>query len=180
LKEVKLNRLKNLRIWGTFILSALIASILTWQYFHEGVPAHHILRRSDLPAISNWWGLLLIPVLAWITLGKIQERVMSQNSLRRSSLLFFAGLVLGASISIAFNNNYKPFMDNILFVFLGLSLFMPIFMSEFILGFVLAMSLTFGAILPTVFIIIFSLIGFVIFKISRLLWKRLFRSMPNQ
>ncbi|HEY2092410.1 MAG TPA: hypothetical protein VGJ81_11010 [Thermoanaerobaculia bacterium] len=34
---------------------------------HGGVPVHPILRRADMPGISNWWGALIIPALNAIT-----------------------------------------------------------------------------------------------------------------
>ncbi len=172
--------MKNLRIWGILILAALMATILTWQYFHDGVPSHHIMQRSDLPEISNWWGLVIIPALAWITLSKIQNRITAQGSLQKSVLIFLTGLALGISLAISFNNNYEPFLDNVLYIILGLSLVIPIFLSEFILGFVLAMTLTFGAILPTVFVLIISLVGFIIFRITRLLWSYVSKSRAKE
>ena len=45
----------------TGIITMAIWSVLVWNYYHGGVPRHHILHREDLPAISNWWGGLLPP-----------------------------------------------------------------------------------------------------------------------
>lgn len=40
----------------TLVVVLCIWSLLIWQHFHGGVPSHHLLHRSDLPAVSNWWG----------------------------------------------------------------------------------------------------------------------------
>ena len=38
---------------------------LAWEHFHGGVVSHHLLNRADLPAISNAWGAVFLPALAW-------------------------------------------------------------------------------------------------------------------
>ena len=57
-------------------VSAFAAEVLHlgWEYTHGGVPAHHLLNDPGLPAISNWWGLLVVPVLVWYLVGRIQRR----------------------------------------------------------------------------------------------------------
>ena len=50
---------KSLYITG--IVTAGIWSLLLWDHFNGGVPSHHIMHQKDLPAISNWWGGLLLP-----------------------------------------------------------------------------------------------------------------------
>jgi hypothetical protein len=58
--------MKNLRPIVTVIISVLVFVFLLWDYFNGGVPSHHILHQKDLPAISNWWNLLLIPTFGAI------------------------------------------------------------------------------------------------------------------
>ncbi len=52
---------------------------LLWQYFNGGVPSHHLLHRADLPAISNWWGVAVLPTLTWLLLMRINKRALEQN-----------------------------------------------------------------------------------------------------
>lgn len=163
------------RIFLTGAVTALIFGLLFWQYFHEGVPSHHILQQKDLPEISNWWGGLILPVLTWILLGRIQNRLNKQDSsnqqIKNRNIkiigLFLLGLMLGISIVVSFTNNYRFFLDNVLYVFLIFSLIFPIYYAEFILGFIFGMTYTFGAILPTIFILILTLVGFLIYKFIR-------------
>lgn len=168
------------RIFTMCIVTILMFLLLLWEHFHGGVPSHHILNRKGLPEISNWWGGLLIPVLTWILLGKVEKRLNKQDSLTQQSKkqniqilgLLLSGLFLGILIAISFTNNYQLFLDNILYVFLVCSLFFPIYYSEFILGFILGMTYTFGAILPTIFILIIAALGFLIYKFIRPLFLR--------
>jgi hypothetical protein len=168
------------RIFLTGTITVLIFGLLLWQYFHSGVPSHHILQQKDLPEISNWWGGLLLPVLTWIVSGRIEKRLSKQASLTQEPKnqnfktigLFLLGLILGISIAVSFTNDYKLFLDNVLYVFLVLSLIFPLYYAEFILGFILGMTYTFGAILPTVFILIIAALGFLIYQFIRPLMLR--------
>ncbi|MFT3935876.1 MAG: hypothetical protein QM726_19765 [Chitinophagaceae bacterium] len=173
---------KQLRVTITAIITVLIGSLLLWNHFHGGVPSHHILDQKDLPSISNWWGGLLLPLLTWILLGRINTRLNKQGTtaedlnvkLKDVVIRFCIGLALGIMLAASFVNNFKPFLDNVLYIILVLALFVPIFYAEFILGFVLGMTYTFGVILPTAFILIMSLPGFVLYKYIRRLIMRLF------
>ena len=142
-------------------LTALILlaelAILAWEHFHGGVRSHHILNRSDLPAISNWWGTLLIPVLAWFLIGRIQRRVnvhsgeMGAPSRAPASIVagFAGALLFSALLSVSFTSgheNISSFMFQGMFV---LAVLLPVYRAECLLGFVLGMTFTFGAILPT-------------------------------
>lgn len=164
------------RILLTGIVTILIVGLLLWQQFHGGVPSHHILNQDDLPQISNWWGGLLLPMLTWILLFKIENRLRKQapnstqeakNQMIRILWLFFVGLLLGILLVIAFLNDYQPFLDNVLYLFLILSLVVPIYYAEFILGFVLGMTYTFGTMLPTAFILILAGLGFLLYRFIR-------------
>lgn len=167
--------LNRLRVIITIIISILIFGLLFWNYFHGGVLSHHILDQKDLPAISNWWSGLFLPVLTWILLGKIKNRIEKQtitDSRYKSKMAsvfgrFSIGLAIGIILSVSFIYDYKPFLNNVLYLLLVLSFIVPIFFSEFILGFVLGMTYTFGAILPTVFILLMAALGFVTFKFIR-------------
>lgn len=158
----------------TILSTLFIFGILLWEHFHGGVVSHHILHQEELPSISNWWAGLFIPVFTWILLGRVEMRINKSSQLvtekrlvARSWVIFTFGLFFGLILSFAFENEFQEFLDFIPFVLLFLSLFIPIFYAEFILGFVLGMTYTFGAILPTIFILIFACIGFLIYRFIR-------------
>jgi hypothetical protein len=165
------------RVLVTGVVTILIFGLLLWGHFHGGVPAHHILNQKDLPEISNWWGGLLLPVLTWFLMGRIEIRLNRHDSSMQTANsqhlkvigLFVLGLIFGLGIAVSFTNDYHLFLDNVLYIILILSLLVPIYYPEFILGFILGMTYTFGAILPTVFILIIAALGFLIYKFIRLL-----------
>ena len=164
----------QIRVAFTLAMLVLIGSLLGWQHFHSGVPSHHILQRADLPELSNWWGLLVLPILSWTLLGRIESRLKKQTKphnqgkqFKQILALFFLGLTMGLCIIISFTYDYKPFLDAVPFLFLVLSLFVPIYYSEFILGCILGMTYTFGALLPTAFVLILVGLGFLVYRFIR-------------
>jgi hypothetical protein len=175
----------RLRIILTATVSALILGLLLWTHFHGGVPSHHILQRKDLPEISNWWGGILLPVLTWFLLIRIKTRIQEKHSFSeqyKSAIpivirLFCIGLVFGIILAVSFANDYTPFLENVLYILLILSLIVPIYYSEFILGFILGMTYTFGALLPTAFILIMASVGFLLFRFIRPLLLKVFKSV---
>jgi hypothetical protein len=134
---------------------ALIAELihLGWEYSHGGVVAHHFMARADMPSVSNWWGLLLIPALTWFLAGRIGRRLSHEHgeAVQVPPAVwagFFGALGYGAVLALAFT--FK--VEGIGTIFLGifaLSLIFPTYRAEYVLGFVLGMAFTFGAILPT-------------------------------
>ena len=123
---------------------------LGWEYSHGGVLAHHVLNRADLPSISNWWGVLLIPALTWYLVGRMQRRLSQRGANKRAVLTgFLASLTWGAALALAFTMGQAL----VTYLFFGLfivALLAPAYRAEYVLGFVLGMTFTFGAVLPTV------------------------------
>jgi hypothetical protein len=171
------------RISLTVLALLLELAHLGWTQFHGGVPSHHLLNRADLPAISNWWGAVLIPALTWFLVGRIQLRLSqpgadsSAKSHRLAPVLagFLGALAYGAALALAFTMQSAA----VTYIFLGLfaiSLLVPTYRAEYVLGFVLGMSFTFGAVLPTAVASVVALFSgiahFVFFRIRRLLRNR--------
>ena len=145
----------SLRFYGTGIITFAIWSLLLWNYFHGGVPSHHILAREDLPEFSNWWGGIALPLLTWFLLTRIQKRVLSGKdkelppSLPMSILFAFVGaLLFGILLSVFFSLRYTEIPGYMLQGVFLLALFLPVYRAEYVLGFVIGMTYTFGAILP--------------------------------
>ncbi|MFV8334058.1 hypothetical protein ACNQGO_11365 [Flavobacterium sp. ZT3P35] len=177
------------------VVTFLIFSFLFWEHFHGGVTSHHILDLQDLPSISNWWSGILLPILTWFLLSRIEKRLYKKNSQTPQTnnfistvfWLFITGLAFGILLSTSFTNDYKPFLNNVLYIIIILSFIIPVYYSEFILGFILGMTYTFGAIIPTVFILIVAVIGLVAYRFIRPIILNLttklgnsFNKSPNQ
>lgn len=157
------------RIYFTLAVTSLIWTLLLWNHFHGGVPSHHILANEELPSVSNWWGAILLPLLTWFLLVRINRRIKIQNEIISNSTIFrkvifgFAGaLFFGMLLSLFFILDKTDVCGYMILSLLPMSLFVPIYRSEYLLGFVLGMTYTFGAVLPTgiglIIVVIASLI----------------------
>lgn len=128
---------------------------LIWEHLHGGVVRHHLLHRSDLPAISNAWGAILLPALTWFLTGRIQRRINRHSEVTEATtppstvfIGFVAALMGGISLAVAFTRESALTS----WLFLGqvlLAVVLPAYRAECVLGFVLGMTFTFGAVLPT-------------------------------
>jgi len=173
------------RILVTGTVTLMILGLLLWTHFHGGVPSHHILQRADLPGISNWWGGLLLPALTWLLLGRVNKRLAKQhsptprprNDYAKVLRLFLMGLAFAIILAACFTNGYEPFLENVPYLILAMSLAVPIYYAEFMLGFVLGMTYTFGAMIPTVFALIMASIGFLLFRFVRPLIQKVIHAL---
>lgn len=165
-------KLFKARIYFTGTIAIAIWLLLTWNYFNGGVPSHHILQRKDLPEISNWWGGLLLPLLTWFLLYRIQKRIRYANGGNDEGLniskniiyAFLGALCFGIFLSVFFTFG---FTDIPFYMFIGLlllSLFLPVYRAECLLGFVIGMTFTFGGVLPVGIGSILLLISILIYK----------------
>lgn len=158
------------RIYAAALVLIAELACLAWEYFHGGVPSHHFLHRADMPSISNWWGALVLPVLTWYLVGRIQRRVTTLANGNAMPALptsviagFGSALLFGVAMSICFVSGYKTGTEYLFMAMLLAAVLLPVFRAECVLGFVLGMAFVFGAILPT-------LIGSIIATISALIY----------
>jgi len=164
-----------LRVILTVVVTIAIWSMLAWRHFHEGVPAHHLLHNPDLPRISDWFGGLLLPALAWGLLGLARRRVKAENSgsLKPVIVGLVAGAAVGVAMSVTFFSGHEAVTSYLFFSLLPLALLLPVHRPECLLGFVLGMSAGFGAVLPTLFGSIMALATFLIHRFIGLPLQRL-------
>jgi hypothetical protein len=160
---------------------------LTWDHRHGGVPSHHLLNNPAWPAVSNWWGALLLPLLTWVLLGRIMQRLANPAPdagaraprLRHSGALFGGALLFGILLSIAFTTGADTLAATLFLGMLAATLVVPLYRAEWVLGFVLGMALTFGVVLPTVIgavvAAVAALIQLVVWPMLVRLWTRIIR-----
>jgi hypothetical protein len=160
------------RLYVTAIVSVAIWSLLAWNYYHGGVPSHHILAREDMPSISNWWGGVLLPLLTWFLLYRIEKRITSENSTltqfpKSVVYAFVIALLFGVLLSTFFTLRYSDIPGFMLLSVFVIALFLPVYRAECLLGFVVGMTFTFGAVLPTGVGAILVVITFVLYWLAR-------------
>jgi len=172
---MKKNEFLKTQILLTSVVSVTIWSLLAWYYYNGGVPSHHILAREDLPEISNWWGAILLPLLTWFVVFRIQKRENLPNGKSPEFLKiplkiwvgFLGALILGIALSVFFTLGYESMPGYLILSVFLISLFFPVYRAECLLGFVIGMTFTFGAILPTGIGSILAIIGFLIHHLIR-------------
>jgi hypothetical protein len=150
-------QLSRLRLPLTVLATLAELANLMWEHFNGGVVSHHILDRSDLPGISNWWSALLIPALMWFLLGRIQRRLALDSSGEQTASKlptrviagFVCALFFGILLSVSFTSGYETISSCLFDSMVLFALFLPVYRAECVLGFVLGMTFTFGAVLPT-------------------------------
>lgn len=151
--------------------------LLAREHLNGGVLAHHLLANPELPAVSNWWGLLLVPLLTWWTVGRIERRARLAASggrpARPAPLIAFLGALAYGALLAALFAAASPLVD---YVFLGLLVLapvVPLWRAEYLLGFVLAMSVVAGPVLPAMFGAAIALFSWLVHTAWRALWHRL-------
>jgi MFS family permease len=158
------------RLYFTGIITIFVGSLLAWDYYHGGVPTHHILQRADLPGISNWWGAVLLPLITWF---RIQKRVVSNDNSQVSKFPkniiygFTGALIFGITLSLFFTLGTTEMPFYMLIGLLFLALFFPIYRAECLLGFFIGMTFTFGGVLPVAIGAIFVIIGAMVYLLVR-------------
>lgn len=165
--DVSGRSLQAMRVWLT--VSATIAEVLhlAWEHFNGGVVSHNLLNRADLPAISNAWGLLLLPSLTWVLSGLALKRASSRSNVKEGALSrsvvaeFLGALLFGSLLSICFTHGYETASSSLFLGMFVLAVLLRVYRAECLLGFVIGMTFTFGAVLP-------ALIGSIVAGVSAL------------
>lgn len=146
-----MTKLTRTRARWTFTVLVALAELahLAWEHLHGGVASHHLLNRADLPAISNAWGALFLPALAWVLSGPVLRRATTPRAAKGIATAFFGSLLAGIALSVAFTNGLEDVSSGIFLGILLAGLVLRVYRGEYVLGFVLGMTFTFGAMLPT-------------------------------
>jgi hypothetical protein len=139
----------------TSIVTLAALAHLAWEYFNDGIRSHHFLGDPQFPAMHNAWGVLILPLLAWIASGALEKRGPS----RPVVIGFMGALTFGAALAFSFFMGWMTAATALFFSAFLLSLLFPVYRGECILGFVLGMTITFGPFIPTAFAIAFAAVS---------------------
>ncbi len=181
----KQSRLLRLSVTALVMLAEL--AHLAWEHFNGGVLSHHILQRADLPAISNWWGTLLLPALTWFLTGRILRRMALDSGGREATAKwavrvaagFVGALLYGLLLALTFTLYYETIS---FYLFLGMflaALLIPVYRAEYVLGFILGMTFTFGAVLPTIVASLVAAVSAALHFVVRLIIRFGARNFQN-
>ncbi len=132
-----------------------------------------------MPSISNAWGALVLPVLTWFLLFRIEQRLRRAGAPTDESLYprdvvfgFAVALLFGIVLSTSFVLKYADVPFFMLISIFVIALFVPVYRGEYLLGFVIGMTYVFGAVLPTGIGSILVFLSAVIYLVVRpgILW----------
>ncbi|MFK7865429.1 MAG: hypothetical protein AB8B95_14525 [Pseudohongiellaceae bacterium] len=139
------------RIQFTLGVAGFVALLLAGEIIKGGVVTHHLLASADMPGISNWWGMLSVPALAWI-LFPANESAQSESTWlgfpEAMVLRFMAAIAYGAIMAAGFEFGRDEITSNMLLILFPVGIFYPLYRGELVVGFVMGMTYTFGGVLP--------------------------------
>jgi len=163
------------RFYFTLVVIATVILHLSMEMMSGGIKTHYPLQRADLPPLSNWWGLVILPTIAWFTYSFMEKDSSVDGVLGLKKIVIYrllCALIFGATLSAAFELGLGDMPLYLLLCSMFAGIFYPIYRFECILGFVLGMMVTFGPVIPTVTGSIVAIISFVSFNIVRLLVRQ--------
>ncbi|MFK7952499.1 MAG: hypothetical protein AB8B73_06605 [Ekhidna sp.] len=158
------------RIIVTVLFTVYTLLLILWDYSHGGVPIHYLFESDDLPGISNWWGVLIVPVFSWIILKRISNRDdhIDYSGAKYILLRFLLAAVFGIIVSMFFFSEVDVMVSYLMVALLAISFFFPLYKGEFLLGYVMSTLFAFGTFIPTLGALILMCLLFLFYKIGRL------------
>ena len=122
---------------------------LVWEHSHGGILRHHLLNDASLPAVSNVWALLAMPLL-----GALAGWVVTRRTRKRPGALipaiagFLGSLLGGVALSVAFVTSGEAAATQVMMALLVAAVLFPVYRAEYLFGFVMGMTFVFGPVLP--------------------------------
>ncbi|MBQ5945910.1 hypothetical protein [Massilia sp. ST3] len=162
----------------TFRVTLAVALVLGVQYLTDGVSVHYPFGEEELPALSNWWGLILLPAVTWLALGRVRPGYEGEALLKD----FVGALLFGGALGFFYEHG-RPDLSDFLgegLVFLMLSY--PIYRAGCVLGFVFGASYAFGPVVPVLAACFLAPAAYLGHHGLRLAWElvaALFRTAPD-
>ena len=125
---------------------------LAWQLTHGGVASHHFLDRRSMPAISNWWGLGILPLIGWLAAWSVRRRAAADRTEPAKAAAAACGaFVVGVAMCVSFTMDGSGNVPGYVFLAaLASGLWFRTYRAEYVFGFVIGMSFVFGLALPAI------------------------------
>lgn len=174
---MKANSVSQHRLNFTISVAGFVALLLIGEALNGGVVTHYLLAREDMPGISNFWGLVTLPVLAWL-LFPSNESNGAQSSegwvgFSNATWLRFGGaLAYGATMGAGFELGYDQVTSIMLMILFPIGVFYPLYRGELVVGFVMGMTYTFGGVIPVAAAGVVALTSLVLHWIARFVWRK--------
>ena len=152
------------------ILGTVAAALqLGWEHTHGGILRHHLLNDASLPAISNLWALLVMPMLGALAGWVVDRRTRERSGTLIPAIAGFLGSLLGGvALSVAFVASGEAAATQVMMALLVAAVLLPVYRAEYLFGFVVGMTFVFGPVLPA----LVACVPMLIAAISRLvIWR---------
>lgn len=161
---------RGLLLPGAVLLGMATALLqLWWEHAHGGILRHHLLNDPSLPAISNAWGIVVLPVLGAAAGWGLTRRSEARTGVVAPALAGFIGaLCAGIALSVAFVTGGEAVATQVMVGILAASVVFPAYRAEYLFGFVLGMTFVFGPVLPALVATVPMLISLVS---RQVLWR---------
>lgn len=149
---------------GLFALFSIVfvAVLLAHEHFNGGVRSHHLLDRPDLPAISNWFGLVTLPLLGWLLGLRLRKHLTSVTRFGSPigiGMSLVCALLYGVALAASFEVGPSAITSGLFFGLFVIAVVLPIYRVEYIFGFVVGMTFTFGAVLPVLVAVVVAAVS---------------------
>ena len=147
-------------------------AFLAFEYFTTGVKTHHFLARADLPGFSNWFSLLVLPLLglacaARASFGKASDA--SEVTSKQLAVGAVSAALYGAALAGAFLLGFSQLSLVFLLGLFLIAIVVPIYRAEYIFGFVAGMTIAFGSVIPLAFALFFATVSWTVRYVAAVL-----------
>lgn len=159
------------------LITLAIWLLLAYNYFHGGIPRHHLLADPSMPSVSNAWGGLVLPLLAVAVVYFVRKRMQQKDEagarqvMTRAALGFALSAAFGLTFASLFMAQQNEVLNYLVMTLPLLAFLFPLYRAEFVLGFVLGMTYTIGAVLPAAFASLVAIMSAVLYLgVRPLIW----------
>lgn len=134
--------------------------LLVLEHARGGVASHYLLNNPDLPAISNYWGLLTLPLLGLVFAVRLTRQ--SRAAVKSMMVALISAFGYGVLMAMSFAFGAEIITSVALLLAFALGIFLPIYRIEYVFGFVAGMTFTFGGVLPLVVALVLAVFSFLV------------------